>query len=323
MNEKIRKFKEDLLATGEFKRTTNSTEYRFKYCPFCGDSKMHLYLNIDINSDDPIFYHCFKCNSGGVLKQDMLEQMLPGSIIVPKWGKSRKVVVNGVVSSESVVISENIVAEGDDVSKVQEYIRSRVGSTPSIEDLNKFEYIVRPYDYAKTYLGDEKIRMLDEERFWFRMTNGNMAGRFPNDKEEERRWVKYISNRVSGRGLYRINQAFDMYKPVNVCIAEGVMDLVGLYYNYPISNPIFIAVLGSDYTAGMKYVLERGIFGKGVNIKIFKDADVPMAKMVIPRRLMQFFQSVDIYENKLAKDTGVLPEKLDIQRVTFKGGYCK
>ena len=84
-------------------------------------------------------------------------------------------------------------------------------------------------------------------------------------------------------------------------------------------NRIVIA----DYAAGMKYVLERGIFGKGVNIKIFKDADVPMAKVMIPRRLMQFFQSVDIYENKLAKDTGVLPDELDIQRVTFKGGYCK
>ena len=70
-----------------------------------------------------------------------------------------------------------------------------------------------------------------------------------------------------------------------------------------------------DYVKGIKYILNKGIFGKSVNILIFKDKDVDINKVFIPDVLRKMFKSVGIYENMLAKDFGVCESEYDICKV--------
>ena len=73
MNKELYEFKEKLLGTGLFKAVTGSNWYRVKECPFCGDIKWHMYVCINLSSDDAVGYNCFKCGSKGYIKKDFLK----------------------------------------------------------------------------------------------------------------------------------------------------------------------------------------------------------------------------------------------------------
>ena len=70
MNKELYEFKEKLLGTGLFKAVTGSNWYRVKECPFCGDIKWHMYVCINLSSDDAVGYNCFKCGSKGYIKKE-------------------------------------------------------------------------------------------------------------------------------------------------------------------------------------------------------------------------------------------------------------
>ena len=73
--------KEDFIQAlfnrvGIYTRRVNDTEFRTR-CPFCGDSSKnqntgHFYLHINPEDNFPIQYHCFLCESGGVLQPSAL-----------------------------------------------------------------------------------------------------------------------------------------------------------------------------------------------------------------------------------------------------------
>jgi DNA-directed RNA polymerase subunit RPC12/RpoP len=48
-------------------------------CPYCGDSKTqnhgHLSIKIDLSSEEPMLYRCFKCNEAGILSPQLLEDL--------------------------------------------------------------------------------------------------------------------------------------------------------------------------------------------------------------------------------------------------------
>ena len=73
--------------------------------------------------------------------------------------------------------------------------------------------------------------------------------------------------------------------------------------------------MGKDYVKGIKYILNKGIFGKSVNILIFKDSDVDISKIFVPNLLRKMFKSVNIYENMAAKDFGVTADKYDVCKI--------
>ena len=62
MDNNLLKYKEELLNTGLFRRVSEG-QYVCKTCPFCGDTKSHMYVLIKLNDDTPVLYNCFKCNS--------------------------------------------------------------------------------------------------------------------------------------------------------------------------------------------------------------------------------------------------------------------
>ena len=313
MNQKVIEYKESLLSRGGFRRVS-TTQYRIQECPKCGDRKWHCYVKIDLSNDEPVLYKCFKCNSGGIVDDKFLEFIGIDDISVPKFKFGRRLDVSETVSEK---INSMTVVDGDDITGICDYINRKVGHYPSLTELQSFNYVGDPYKYTRDYLGTEGQSVL-RNRYWFRLTNGNISGRWYND-EVEYRWMRYKSNRVKTVGLYKLNVPVDMYQPINVIIAEGVMDVIGLYYNYNGStNNVYIGVMGKDYYRGIKYILDRGIFGHSVSIKIFKDSDVNEKDIYIDYNMKKLFKRVDIFENLMGKDYGVLPEELDIHKIIMR-----
>lgn len=296
-------YKEELISSGIFKRV-NNYQYRCN-CPFCGDLKGHMYVLIRMD-DTPVLYNCFKCNAHGKMNKKFLEYFGIDNIKIPFT--SKKKIIESKTSSNANI---ETVSPNDDITNICEYIQSRVGHYPTLSELQSFQYISNPELYAKDYFGKTNINKTLFNRYWFRLTNGNIIGRYIDDTKTPR-WLKY-NHITNSKGLYTIKNPFDAYKTINVYIAEGIMDVIGLYYNYIQNNNIYIATLGRNYADGLNHLISMGIFGDSVCVKIFKDSD--FSKIWIDDHTRQLFKRIDIYGNMSAKDYGVTPDKLDIHKV--------
>lgn len=301
-------YKEKLLNTGIFKRVSEG-QYTCQECPFCGDRKRHMYVRISLTDDVPVMYNCFKCNSHGIMNKKFLEYFNLENIQIPRNSYRKKIDIPKVSSSNSIIT----VCENDDIIDICNYIESRVGKYPTLSELQYFQYIGNPGEYVKEYFGDNNNQRMFFNRGWFKLTNGGMTGRWYGD-DTKQRWRKYNNHQAKSVGLYTMKIPFDLYKPINVYIAEGIMDVIGLYYNYTQDNNIYIACLGRNYSYGMKHLVSMGIFGKSVNIKIFKDSDVKTSDIQIDGHLRKLFGKVEIYRNAMSKDYGILPDKLEIEK---------
>lgn len=304
-------YKERLISSGIFKRVRES-QYRCN-CPFCGDRKGHMYVKIVMTDDSPVLYNCFKCNAHGKLNKKFLEYFGIDDIVIPKTSYRKKIEVSRASSSSNILT----VTENEPIKDISTYIQSRVGHYPTISDLQTFQYIGNPIRYAKEYLDNDNVDVTKKlkDRYWFKMTNGNIVGR-QNKDTNRNRWMKYQpSVSLQRKGIYILKLPFDSYKLINVYIAEGVMDVIGLYYNYIQDNNVYIATLGKNYVDGLHYLISMGIFGYSVNVKIFKDSDVSVNKIIIPEYVGKLFNKIDTYQNSIGHDYGVLPDQLDIEKI--------
>ena len=310
MDKQLYEFKISLLNSGLFRRVSD-IQYRCQECPVCGDRKWHCYVKIDVNTDTPVLFNCFKHNCHGIVGQQFVDYFNLG-INVPKVKHSKRLDVSQSVSTSLPPIN---VSDKDDISDVCHYIQSRVGHTPTLGELQIFNYIGNPIKYVNDYLGNENIQTI-KNRYWFKMANGNIIGRW-KDNNNDMRWLKYKSTNIRTAGLYKLTLPVDLYQQINVIIAEGVFDIIGLYYNYHgCENNVYIGTMGKSYNKGIEYMIDRGLFGNSVNVKIFKDADVP--KVWIDDKYRQLFKRIDIYENLSSKDYGVPDEQMDIHRIINK-----
>ena len=310
MNEALMRFKEELINSGVFKRTpTRPDQYRGQLCPKCGDIKWHCYVKITMTNEDPPLWHCFKCNEGGIVNKTFLTAY-GLNVDIPKGIKYHKRV--DVDEAVSTKINSLTCDDNDNISKVSQYIHSRIGIYPTLTHLQVFRYVGNPVRYVKEFFGENpNVNM--NKRCWFQLTNGNIIGRSYVDNDSSYRWLRYNTKCVRGRGIYTIKTPVDTYETINVIISEGIMDAIGLYYNYPIQNAFFISTLGSDYNHGIQHVLNMGIFGKSVNIHIFKDSDVDVVNL--KKNIRKLFNNICVYQNLASKDYGVPVDMLEITRV--------
>ena len=264
---------------------------------------------IDINTDEPVVFNCKKCNKGGIINQEFIDNIgFFDGLTVPKYKGTKRLDVAEHVSSKIPNVN---VTENDNILGVVNYINKRIGVSPSLEDLQKFQYVGNPRQYVLDYLAEHVNERALHNRHWFKLTNGSITGRY-NDDSIELRWLFYKSENVKASGMYRINTPVDLNQHINVVISEGIMDSIGLFYHSGFRNCIFISVLCSNYQRGIQYVIDRGLFGRSVSIKIFKDSDVK--NVYIDKKYEKLFKDIEIYENLGAKDFGVPIDKLDIQK---------
>lgn len=302
----IIEFKRRLLDTGLFMKTSGDGQYRCVTCPFCGDTKKHMYVKIVQGTDDPVVYRCFKCNSQGLMKQDWLDYFGIDLKIPPIKGR-RRIQPNSTAEMIADLVDPEKHASMIEVAK--EYINFRIGVIPTLNDLKAFQLIGDPFGYVQAYLGGDNWGLKD--RVWFRMHNGSMAGRALND-DVSPRWRKRGGGSVPSGGLYVIKTPVNTEQTINICICEGVMDAIGLYYHNFLPNALYIACMGSDYGAGLRHALSMGVFGDSVCINIFRDSDVNLIQ--VSRYEARMFKSIVCYKNAIGKDFGVKKELIELEK---------
>jgi len=308
MDAALAEFKRRLLATGLFMKVSAKGQYRCKTCPYCGDTNKHMYVKIDLDSDMPVVCKCHKCNAGGLLKQDWLDYFGIDDIQVPKMKGTRRVFgKNGDTTIPELIDFDK---DQDAIQICRDYILKRVGETPTAGDLKAFQFIGNVESYVTAYLGGDTRGL--RNRVWFCLNTGNIIGRRLDDIDSFR-WVKKNYNGDSkGRGLYVIKKPADTLQTINVCICEGIMDAIGLYYHAHVNNAFFIGCMGSEYKAALKYVIDHGIFGESVNIRIYKDPNINYVD--IPKRYRRMFKSISIYKNAFGKDFGVPEDEIEFEK---------
>lgn len=307
------RFKEELINSGLF-LYMNPGEYTSR-CPYCLDNRKHCYVKINTSNDEPVVFYCHKCIAHGLVKRDFLDR-LNLDIKLPKYLGSKS------LDSEKVSINVigDTVCEKDHIGFVSEYIESRVGKYPTLEELKMFQYVGNPRKYSFNYLGYEGHGRYFMNRYWFKLTNGNITGRWKDDNTDHR-WMNFKSSRVRSSGIYSFKNGINPYKPITVVIAEGIFDVIGLYYNGLIENGIYIAVCGKGYSRGIRHVINKGIFGDSVSVRIYRDPNVKDGDVYVDKNMASLFKSVDLYYNAFDKDYGILPGELDIHKVlNWKGG---
>lgn len=315
IHDDLLRFKEELISSGYFKHM-NTVQYTSQ-CPYCLDNRQHCYVKIDTSSDIPVVYWCHKCTAHGIVGKDFLDR-LNIDIKVPKYTGSKPLEDNRGVS---INIRGDTVTERDYTEKVKEYIHGRVGHYPTLEELKMFWYIGNPRAYATEYLGYNGEGRPFNNRFWFKLTNHNMIGRWKDDNTDFR-WMNFKTNRVRSGALYTFNQGINPLEDITVVIAEGIMDVIGLYYNKKMDNALYVASLGKGHERAIRLMINKGIFGDSVNVKIFRDPNVKDNEVYVPPLMMQMFNSVELYHNDFDKDYGVTPDLLDIHKsLNWKGGF--
>ena len=314
-------FKRRLLNTGIFiKRGNKEGQYSCKECPYCGDRKNHFYVFIKMDNETPIMFNCFKCGEGkGKTLEKRFLEYYGIDLDMPKMkgkGIRRRKIKNDELREN--MSNDELIFEGDDLSRFIDYIQFRVGEIPSIEDLKKFHLVGNAKRYVNMYLDGNYDDGKMNNRCWFRCNNGMIIGR-RMDNVEYMGWLKHGMNDNNNAGIYCFG-TFDTYQHINICIAEGIFDVIGLYYHGMIDNALYIACLGRDYMKGVKYAVDKGIVGDSVSIRIYKDMDKAVNHIPLKKEesiLLNFFSDVGIYGNMIGKDFGVHKEEVEIERLKY------
>ena len=314
MNDELHQFKLDLLATGYFKHR-GGMEYSCT-CPKCNKID-HCYVKFDLSKDDPLVWYCHRCNERGIINAKFLEYFNLEDIKVPYTRRRKKIKVNkGIdIGNDIQLIDTNNTTE---LTKIIDYFKYRVGVEPTLQELNEFRCLTETRMYASEYLNVQKSDNYFKPLVWFRLDNGNIHGRNVTDNDEFR-WIKFKNDVTSGTtGLYSIRKAFDIESEINVCLCEGIFDAIGLYYYNQKEagiNAIYVACLGKNFEAGIYSIINRGIFGQSVNIRIYKDSDVSAKSIRVNPSLRKLFKSISVYENTIGHDYGYPADKIDARKV--------
>ena len=269
-------------------------------CLQCGDSKnmnhAHLYIKVPQDENDIALYHCKKCNSKGIVDDVFLRKYGCDDVRVlidlvkhnndlkklPKYHNFKQM---DIYPLRNTYVSNNVWNK----SKI-DYINKRIGSNFNLEDLLSLKIFLNLYDI----LNQNKLTATRHKAVTDAL-NRHFVGFVSYDnsysilrkidnaelyKSINKRYINYnIINKLDGsKDFYVIPSNVDISNPtyVNIHIAEGVFDILSIFYNLNNCNRnqnVYIASAGKSYSQALNFILsETGIVN--YNIHIYPDNDV-------------------------------------------------
>lgn len=299
----------------------NQYEYRIR-CPICGDSQKnpkdsHCYIRFSYDPGEPLLYHCFKCNSSGIVNKKFMELLhIKGDILKQVSGQR----YNRIQSYKKANV-DIITGEPQLYTPQTRYLERRLGYLFTAEELDKMK-IIWDMSNLYPYISDQRVKNSmpnnTESVSFLSDDKSTILTRFFDDSIG--RWRKIRLFPSPGKAMYTMKTTFDLFnnkssgnQASEVWIAEGVMDILGIYkkrFNndqVPVPDSIaYIAVLGSDYISGVEYAIAKGMFGRWVELKICIDSDVD--RDVLMEKLKKYkwlFRSIYVATNVNGKDFGM------------------
>lgn len=269
-------------------------------CGFCGDSEnphhSHLYISVPQSPEELSQYHCKKCNAHGIVDD----------IFLRKYGCTDSKALVDIVQHNSQVLKlpgyarfKNIdiyplknecVSDYPWNQQKIAYINQRIGSNFSISDLLSVKVFLNLYDI----LNQNRLKGTRDPRV-LEALNKNFIGFISYDNsyailrkctEEQlhpsinKRYVNYhIVNKMDdSKDFYVLPTTINIEDPtpVKIHIAEGVFDILSIWYNLRYRNirqELFVAAAGKSYVQALGFILkETGIIN--YEIHFYPDADV-------------------------------------------------
>lgn len=290
----------------------SGNEFRTR-CPFCGDSQKnlksaHFYIKCSSDLTEPIMYHCFKCNRGGILNNELISAFGINENIDFKTEVNNKLFYfkNNKLKIDSTLLNSSI-----------NYIKYRVGDGLTTEDLLNFRLI--SLSKIKEVIKSKKVLYTlptDSEVISF-ITEDNSMILLRSLYDSGFRWRK-IQLFDNGVSVYTIKTQIDLFtkNEITIHIAEGIFDVISAYKNFKTKNSVFIAVLGSDYISGVNYTINKGLIGSNVNINFYLDQDVNESKVKKEmKKIKWLFGEIKFFKNAVEHDLGVVKEKIKLIEV--------
>lgn len=263
-------------------------------CPRCLDSLNlshgHFSINIDVESETPMMYRCFKCDTKGLLTDTELEELgfyIDSDLRAQLKSFNRKIgkkykLVNTAIENFNVPFYQN---NYNNMMKL-DYINNRLDTDISIEEAKDLKIILNLFDFMKLNeiksingLTFNQMKLLNDCYVGFLSTNNNCIN-FRNITKNDKlmRYFKVILNprNINPDTFYSIPNSIDlMYThDINIHIAEGTFDILSIYKNIIKSkgNNYYFANCGFGSLSILKYLIRIGI-NTGLNVHIYSDSD--------------------------------------------------
>ena len=318
--------------------TTNKKEVRVR-CPYCGDSKKnkssaHMYIEMR----PPFRFHCFKCETSGVLNQqvlrdlDIYENNLNVSII--EANKNHRQNMNMQPFNFKIPKSKN--RAYDTVASINSvrYFNSRYGTDYDEQTLvSKFKCVTD----ALSFFNDNNIRVppnqydFSKSIGFISSDNSHIIFRDISNSQPKR----YYNLALYGQDLitsisktYNISNNIDMLEEsVNLVITEGIFDIIGVYNHFYKDRPeekntIFAAACGKGYNAVISNFIRMGFLD--FNLCIYSDGDVNLEFFRELKKQSPYLKlmNITIYYNSLynpdtgyGKDYGVKADDIKLKKI--------
>ena len=306
-------------------------------CPFCGDSKKdynkkRFYVKVEPEEGELPYFHCFNCGVGGpihmaisTLFESDYDMESETNIYYKKMALNPKAKKYRMMKRKEVVISKPI-ARDYNVEKIH-YINKRLGINLTMRDIVKYKIIIDLYQF----LSENKVSKLTRNKnitdkmetdyVGFLSANNNCINmRNFRDSNKQNKYLKRYENySVFGDDIvqkyYIISNTIDVMKDIDIIIAEGPFDIIGVYnhvYDKDDKNKIYVAVCGSGYLSLIKNLItDLGIIF--CNIYIYSDnendKDIEFYKE-LKERLGERINTMRVFYNKLGKDFGVTKDRI-------------
>lgn len=321
------------------KLVSNNTEINCR-CMFCPDSKnpshAHFYISVPSNNN-PIFFHCKKCQSAGVLThKTLLEWNLFDQNVSIDLINYNKGAFNGCTYnlSQDIYNINNMYISDTKKSEIKlKYINNRLGLNLDYNDIINSKIVLNIKDLLNTnnitqFTRDINIiNQLDEYFIGFLSYDNSFLNCRRIIKEGtvyktiDKRYINYnIFNKVDNTSnYYTLPNNIDISKPVKICIAEGPFDTLSIRYNLLKSsdNIVYSTVQGNNYLGCIRHFLNV-LSVPNIEIHVYLDMDV--SDRVIPHlinNLAVYNMKTYIHWNLKYKDMGVPVNKIEesIERI--------
>lgn len=270
-------------------------------CPYCGDSHTinhgHFSILVDMNSDMPIMYNCFKCKESGLLTTQTLEDL--GLFYDPDLAKGLNAFNRNASNSsyfkdkvkrfhipETIPCAEN--------TRKVDYINQRLGLELNYEDCEKFKIILSFVQFMRenqiplsngddgSMLKPGTVAELEKKYVGFLSSNNNKIIFRDASPDQDGYFGRYYKVTIdlfntSPNSFYSLVSQFNLLytDPIDIHIAEGAFDILGVYKNIPrkeSQNALFFANGGYGFGAILKYLIYTGVT-TDINLHIYSDAD--------------------------------------------------
>lgn len=311
-------------------------------CRYCGDSKDithgHMYIHIPQDKNDIPMFHCFKCQTSGVVNSKTL---IEWGVYDPELGveidKSIKIASkNNRFKGYNTIhypFYNNVFNINLANQKIQ-YIKDRIGVELTIEECLKQKIILNLKDAL-----DYKFNNIDQytrHQNIVQALNDNFIGflSLDNNFVNLRRICqegllyegidkRYINYNIHGKQdntekMYVMPINIDLTRPqrIQIHIAEGPFDILSIKYNLRrYDEGIFAAITGSGYLGFITHlIIAYEIFF--FDIHIYPDNDKHGSDYVM-RQIKDFINhygaNLYIHRNNTIgeKDFGVTPNRIN------------